>query len=128
MSRYDSPSRDEGRMPSRDISPVLKGWDYEPGTINVRKISGLDGSPKLQMRVDLGVLQMEMSGRPDGAHPTAANRSSIITKPNSTNIASGTERISDSILRPTNARPCAKKPSCTTSVISACSCWKISSP
>jgi hypothetical protein len=69
MSRYDSPSRDEGRMPSRDISPVLKGWDYEPGTINVRKISGLDGSPKLQMRVDLGVLQMEMSGRPDGARP-----------------------------------------------------------
>jgi hypothetical protein len=69
MSRYDSPSRDEGRMPSRDISPVLKGWDYEPGTINVRKISGLDGNPKLQMRVDLGVLQMEMSGRPDGARP-----------------------------------------------------------
>ena len=31
-------------------SPMLKGWDYEPGTINVRKISGLDGSPKLRMR------------------------------------------------------------------------------
>src|SRR5271170_4025769 len=69
MSRYDSPSRDEGRMPSRDISPVLRGWDYEPGTINVRKIAGLDGSPKLQMRVDLGLLQMEVNGRPDGERP-----------------------------------------------------------
>src|SRR5689334_783852 len=35
---------------SKDITPVLKGWDYEPGTINVRKIAGLDGAPKLQMR------------------------------------------------------------------------------
>src|SRR5215211_6191803 len=54
---------------SKDILPLLKGWDYEPGTINVRKISGLDGSPKLQMRQDLGLLQMEMSGRPDGRRP-----------------------------------------------------------
>jgi UvrB/uvrC motif len=69
MSRPDGPSRDEGKLPSKDITGVLKGWDYEPGTINVRKISGTDGSPKLQMRVDLGLLQMEMSGRPDGARP-----------------------------------------------------------
>jgi hypothetical protein len=69
MSRSDTPSRDEGKMPSRDITPVLRGWDYEPGTINVRKISGNDGQPKLQMRVDLGVLQMEMTGRPDGIRP-----------------------------------------------------------
>ena len=70
MSRPDSPSpRDEGRLPSRDITPVLKGWDYEPGTINVRKVSGMDGLPKLQMRVDLGLLQMEMTGRPDGVRP-----------------------------------------------------------
>lgn len=70
MNRPDSPSpRDEGRLSSRDITPVLKGWDYEPGTINVRKISGMDGTPKLQMRVDLGLLQMEMTGRPDGARP-----------------------------------------------------------
>ena len=31
-----------GRSQSKDIVPLLKGWDYEPGTINVRKISGLD--------------------------------------------------------------------------------------
>ena len=56
-------------MPNKDITPVLRGWDYEPGTINVRKVSGLDGMPKLQMRLDLGLLQMEMVGRPDGLRP-----------------------------------------------------------
>jgi hypothetical protein len=53
----------------KDIAPVLRGWDYEPGTINVRKIHGIDGSPKLQMRLDMGLLQMELSGRPDGRRP-----------------------------------------------------------
>jgi hypothetical protein len=55
--------------PNKDIAPVLNGWDYEPGTINVRKIRGTDGLPKLQMRQDLGLLQMELTGRPDGQRP-----------------------------------------------------------
>ncbi len=59
----------ERSSPSKDIVPLLKGWDYEPGTINVRKINGLDGRQKLQMRLDLGLLQMELTGRPDGATP-----------------------------------------------------------
>jgi hypothetical protein len=54
---------------SKDILPLLRGWEYEPGTINVRKINGMDGKPKLQMRLDLGLLQMEVSGRPDGRRP-----------------------------------------------------------
>jgi tetratricopeptide (TPR) repeat protein len=61
--------RTEGKFPSKDITPVLRGWDYESGTINVRKIYGQDGQPKLQMRLDLGLLQMEMNGRPDGVRP-----------------------------------------------------------
>jgi hypothetical protein len=61
--------RKEGKSPQKDITPVLKGWDYEPGTINVRKVTGLDGAPKLQMRLDLGLLQMEITGRPDGVRP-----------------------------------------------------------
>jgi hypothetical protein len=61
--------RKDGLIPHKDISNVLKGWDYEPGTINVRKISGVDGEPKLQMRLDLGLLQMELNGRPDGRRP-----------------------------------------------------------
>jgi hypothetical protein len=69
MNRENNASNDEGKLPSRDITPVLKGWDYEPGTINVRKVVGNDGIPKLQMRLDLGLFQMEMTGRPDGVRP-----------------------------------------------------------
>ena len=64
-----SAERREAKSLGKDITPLLKGWDYEPGAINVRKISGLDGAPKLQMRLDLGLLQMELTGRPDGAKP-----------------------------------------------------------
>jgi UvrB/uvrC motif len=57
------------RTMSLDLNTVLKDWPYESGTIKVRKITGLDGREKLQLRVDLGVLQMEMRGRPDGRRP-----------------------------------------------------------
>ncbi len=68
-SERPQPRKRQNKRPSKDISPILKGWDYESGTVNVRKITGQDGRPKLQMRLDLGLLQMEMSGRPDGATP-----------------------------------------------------------
>ena len=48
---------------SLDLNTILKDWPYESGTIKVRKITGLDGREKLQLRVDLGVLQMEITGR-----------------------------------------------------------------
>src|SRR5947208_3618235 len=54
---------------SLDLNSLLRDWPHEPGAIKVRKIAGLDGREKLQLRIDLGVLQMEMSGRPDGARP-----------------------------------------------------------
>jgi hypothetical protein len=69
MSDDQPRPRTEGKLSNKDITFILKGWDYEPGTINVRKIAGIDGQPKLQMRVDLGVLQMELNGRPDGQRP-----------------------------------------------------------
>lgn len=69
MSDETAQPKNEAKSPQKDITPVLKGWDYEPGTINVRKVTGLDGSAKLQMRLDLGLLQMEMTGRPDGVRP-----------------------------------------------------------
>lgn len=52
-----------------DISHLLASWPHEPGKINARRIAGRDGRPKLQIRIDLGVLQMEMAGRPDGQRP-----------------------------------------------------------
>jgi hypothetical protein len=54
---------------SLDLNTILKDWPHENGSVKVRKIAGLDGREKLQLRVDLGVLQMEMTGRPDGQRP-----------------------------------------------------------
>jgi hypothetical protein len=69
MAEEKSSAGGRGRQVSKDISAILRGWEYEPGTVNVRKITGSDGQPKLQMRLDLGLLQMELSGRPDGRRP-----------------------------------------------------------
>lgn len=54
---------------SKDLTVLLHGWDYSPNEVTVRRILGLDGREKIQMRLDLGVLQMEVSGRPDGKRP-----------------------------------------------------------
>ena len=52
-----------------DISPIMKNWPYQSGQVNVRLIQGRNNRPKLQMRMDLGLLQMELNGRPDGKRP-----------------------------------------------------------
>ena len=54
---------------SKDISTILAGWDFNPDELQVRMITGDDGRERIQMRVDLGVLQMELAGRPDGQKP-----------------------------------------------------------
>lgn len=53
----------------RHIDDILRDWRYEPETINVRETKGKDGRAVLQMRVDLGLLQLEVDGRPDGERP-----------------------------------------------------------
>ena len=52
-----------------DISQILEQWDYQPGQAAVRKFTGKDGVEKIQLRVDLGLLQMNVAGRPDGKRP-----------------------------------------------------------
>lgn len=52
-----------------DISHLLDHWDYQPGQVVVRKFTGKDGREKIQLRVDLGLLQMNLEGRPDGKRP-----------------------------------------------------------
>jgi hypothetical protein len=54
---------------SLDLNTILKDWPHENRAIKVRKVLGLDGRQKLQLRIDLGVLQMELTGRPDGLRP-----------------------------------------------------------
>jgi hypothetical protein len=51
----------------QDLSRLLADWPFEPDGITVRVITGEDGREKIQLRVDLGLLQMEIDGRPDGA-------------------------------------------------------------
>lgn len=52
-----------------DMAGLLASWPLDPSTPRVRVVEGLDGRHKVQVRLDLGVLQMEMDGRPDGLRP-----------------------------------------------------------
>ncbi len=54
---------------SQDIQGILDGWEYEPDGLQVRLITGDDGKNKIQMRIDLGLIQMALDGRPDGQRP-----------------------------------------------------------
>jgi len=53
------------------LDDVIQGWPYdpEPGEVLAREVRARDGRTVLQVRVELGVLQIEVGGRPDGARP-----------------------------------------------------------
>jgi UvrB/uvrC motif len=55
----------------RDIDEALQGWPYEPepGEIVARELRARDGRMVIQVRVELGILQLEIEGRPDGVRP-----------------------------------------------------------
>ena len=55
---------------SRNISDILDNWDYDSQSIRARLVAGRNGaSDVIQMRVEMGVIQMETEGRPDGYRP-----------------------------------------------------------
>jgi len=54
---------------SEDIRSITSQWPYEPGKVTVRRVMGNDGLGKIQIRLDLGLLQLENAGRPDGKRP-----------------------------------------------------------
>ncbi|MCC6125065.1 MAG: UvrB/UvrC motif-containing protein [Pirellulales bacterium] len=53
----------------QDIDFLLNEWPFQPGTISARLIRAGDGREVMQMRIEMGALQMETAGRPDGQHP-----------------------------------------------------------
>jgi UvrB/uvrC motif len=55
----------------RDLDDVIQDWPYdpEPGEVLARKVRTREGRMVLQVRVELGVLQLEEVGRPDGVKP-----------------------------------------------------------
>jgi hypothetical protein len=54
-----------------DLSVILDEWPYdeEDESRNVRKVVGVDGNAKIQVRIRSGLLQWEVEGRPDGRKP-----------------------------------------------------------
>ncbi len=48
------------------LDDLLSNWAFDPATLNVRLVKGKDGRDVIQMRVDMGILQLETTGRPDG--------------------------------------------------------------
>jgi hypothetical protein len=53
----------------RHIDNALEDWEYQPGIVQARLVHGADNRQIIQMRIDLGILQMETSHRPDGQRP-----------------------------------------------------------
>jgi len=53
---------------NQDIDNALKGWEFKPGQMQARLVQA-GGREVIQMRVDLGILQMETGPRPDGSSP-----------------------------------------------------------
>jgi len=54
---------------NQDIDDALQGWEARPGALQARLIEARDGRQVLQLRVDLGILQIEIADRPDGTRP-----------------------------------------------------------
>jgi hypothetical protein len=54
---------------NQDIDFALEGWEYKPGIVQARLVQGRGGRQIIQMRVDLGVLQIETIAKPDGTRP-----------------------------------------------------------
>jgi len=55
----------------RDIDDALRGWPSEPGPgeLQAREVRARDGRTVIQVRVELGILQLEIDDRPDGVRP-----------------------------------------------------------
>lgn len=57
----------------RNLDKILFDWPYDANTVNVKSARGDDRRQVLLMRVDMGVLQIETAGRPDGERPFGFN-------------------------------------------------------
>jgi UvrB/uvrC motif len=55
----------------RDLDDAMQGWPYDPeaGQVIAREVKAKDGRTVVQVRVELGLLQFEVGGRPDGTRP-----------------------------------------------------------
>lgn len=49
-----------------DLDELTDGWNTPPGEMRARLVRGSDGETFIQIRLDLGLMQLAPSGRPDG--------------------------------------------------------------
>src|SRR5438874_6809410 len=54
---------------SRDFDALLRDWEFKPGMVQARLVRTRNNREVIQVRVDLGMLQIETEGRPDGTRP-----------------------------------------------------------
>lgn len=58
----------------KDLDDIIQAWPYdpEPGEVLAREVRARDGRVVLQIRIELGILQLEAVDRPDGLRPHGA--------------------------------------------------------
>lgn len=56
----------------QNIDHIFRDWPYDPQGVSVRRQKGKNGRDVIQMRLDMGLLQLEVAGRPDGSKPFGA--------------------------------------------------------
>jgi hypothetical protein len=54
---------------NRNIDGLLRDWPYKPNRVAARLVKSRGGREVIQLRIELGLLQMETTGRPDGERP-----------------------------------------------------------
>lgn len=71
-----------GELVNDDLTGPLQRWLFEPDRLVARMIE-IDGDRRvLQIRVELGMLQMELTGRPDGGEDRLASvEAMVLTEP-----------------------------------------------
>ncbi len=65
----DSPLTQSAGNPEDDISPILGRWIFSDGIPRVRFLDGIGENRRIQIRLEAGIMQFELIGRPDGKRP-----------------------------------------------------------
>ena len=78
MIGWGTRSRGHPMARKENIDRLLRDWPYDPHGISVRKKKGDDGRDVLQMRLDLGLLQLETNGP---ARRPEAGRGRVVLRP-----------------------------------------------
>jgi hypothetical protein len=67
----DSPNKHEGEE-ALFLDALLAEWPLNPKSLTVRQLQARNGRQVIQMRIEMGVLQLETEGRPGGDRPFGA--------------------------------------------------------